>query len=316
MEKEERKAIKKFNQFENRKSEKSLRKQQQNEVRKQDKENSKSMPWQIKKALSTSDKKRQQEKQKLQHSLKGLDVRYSNVDLADENDRISSDDLQLQKNPVFHRVVLNERSFSIDDIKKITFEGSYDYDVPFLGLPEIAFFGRSNVGKSSLLNCLAGKTQKPVAIVSKTPGRTRGVNLFKVHDSNGPVAVLVDLPGYGYAKMGDDLQAHVGRIVKNFLRERPSLKLALLLVDSRRSPQESDGAMLEYFRVAQIPILAIATKIDKVPLKDIDSQLDQLQTYCGFPEGQPVPFSSMTGFNKRVVWTAIRDACVGIVEQL
>ena len=116
--------------------------------------------------------------------------------------------------------------------------------------------------------------------------------------------------------MGDDLQAHVGRIVRNFLKERPSLKLALLLLDSRRTPQESDGAMLEYFRMAQIAILGIATKIDKVKEKDIDHQLDQLQTYWGFPEGQPVPFSSVTGFNKRTLWTAIRDACVDVVEQM
>lgn len=110
----------------------------------------------------------------------------------------------------FQQVSLTTRLFSVDDVRDMTFEGGYTDDVPFLGLPEIAVFGRSNVGKSSLLNCLAGASSNRVAVVSKTPGRTQQINLFKVHDSSGPVAVVVDLPGYGYAKLPKALQSDIG----------------------------------------------------------------------------------------------------------
>jgi ATPase subunit of ABC transporter with duplicated ATPase domains len=114
----------------------------------------------------------------------------------------------------FQQVSLTTRLFSVDDVRDMTFEGGYTDDVPFLGLPEIAVFGRSNVGKSSLLNCLAGASSNRVAVVSKTPGRTQQINLFKVHDSSGPVAVVVDLPGYGYAKLPKALQSDIGSQVR------------------------------------------------------------------------------------------------------
>jgi len=215
-----------------------------------------------------------------------------------------------KKGPKFQQISLTCRQFSIDDIQDVTFEGSHLVDVPFLGLPEVAVFGRSNVGKSSMLNCLTGNNKK-VAVVSKTPGRTQQINLFKVHDSNGPVAVLVDLPGYGYAKLPKALQSDIGAQVRQYLSDRPTLRLAVLLMDSRRDPQKSDLNMMKYFRAANVPLLVLGTKVDKLKQEEIGPNLGKLNQYFKLPEGMPVAFSSVTGVNKRAVWNAIRDACVG-----
>lgn len=215
-----------------------------------------------------------------------------------------------KKGPKFQQISLTCRQFSIDDIQDVTFEGSHLVDVPFLGLPEVAVFGRSNVGKSSMLNCLTGNNKK-VAVVSKTPGRTQQINLFKVHDSNGPVAVLVDLPGYGYAKLPKALQSDIGTQVRQYLSDRPTLRLAVLLMDARRDPQKSDLNMMKYFRAANVPLLVLGTKVDKLNQEEIGPNLGKLNQYFKLPEGMPVAFSSVTGVNKRAVWNAIRDACVG-----
>ena len=215
-----------------------------------------------------------------------------------------------KKGPKFQQISLTCRQFSIDDIQDVTFEGSHLVDVPFLGLPEVAVFGRSNVGKSSMLNCLTGNNKK-VAVVSKTPGRTQQINLFRVHDSNGPVAVLVDLPGYGYAKLPKALQSDIGAQVRQYLSDRPTLRLAVLLMDSRRDPQKSDLNMMKYFRAANVPLLVLGTKVDKLKQEEIGPNLGKLNQYFKLPEGMPVAFSSVTGVNKRAVWNAIRDACVG-----
>jgi len=222
----------------------------------------------------------------------------------------STQSIPKKKARKFQQISLTCRQFSIDDIQDVTFEGSHLDDVPFLGLPEVAVFGRSNVGKSSLLNCLAGINKK-VAVVSKTPGRTQQINLFKVHDSNGPVSVLVDLPGYGYAKLPKALQSDIGAQVRRYLSDRPTLRLAVLLMDARREPQKSDLNMMKYFRAANIPLLVLATKVDKLKHEDIEENLGRLHQYFKLPVGMPVAFSSVTGVNKRAVWSAIRDACVG-----
>lgn len=100
--------------------------------------------------------------------------------------------------------------------------------VPTYPLPEIAFIGRSNVGKSSLLNCLTGLNKK-IAVESKTPGRTQAINLFKCSDKEGDICVFVDLPGYGFAKMSKDQQAGIGVFLSGYLEERGPLKLVILL---------------------------------------------------------------------------------------
>jgi GTP-binding protein len=99
--------------------------------------------------------------------------------------------------------------------------------------------------------------------------------------------------------------------VRQYLSDRPTLRLAVLLMDSRREPQKSDLNMLKYFRAANVPMLVLATKVDKLKLEEIEPNLARLHQYFRLPEGMPVPFSSVTGLNRRAVWGAIRDACVG-----
>lgn len=100
------------------------------------------------------------------------------------------------------------------------------------------------------------------------------------------------------------------------MSDRPTLRLAVLLMDSRREPQKSDLNMLKYFRAANVPLLVLATKVDKLKLEELEPNLSRLHQYFRLPEGMPVPFSSVTGLNRRAVWGAIRDACVGDYEEV
>ena len=140
--------------------------------------------------------------------------------------------------------IINCRSFNIESQRKFEFMGSFTKDVPIFPLPEIAFLGRSNVGKSSLLNSLTDQNKK-IAIESKIPGRTRAINLFKCSDHQGPICNFVDLPGYGFAKMSKDMKDDVNEFVRRYLSDRGALRMAVLLVDIRREPQELDKAMVQ-----------------------------------------------------------------------
>ena len=136
--------------------------------------------------------------------------------------------------------IIRRKKFTPAEVRGLDFVGGYDFDqLPSVGLPEIAFLGRSNVGKSSMLNTLAGPGQKP-ALVSKMPGRTQRINLFRVGDSKGPFCCFADLPGYGYAKISQEKQRGIEGFLQKYLAERVSLDLVVLLVDSRREPQEAD----------------------------------------------------------------------------
>ena len=126
----------------------------------------------------------------------------------------------------------------------VTFVGSYTrvQDMPSLRLPEITLAGRSNVGKSSALNTLAGRTKKKIAVVSKTPGRTRMINLFRI----GNVCTITDLPGYGFAKVSREMQDDWRKQIEQYLRRREELRLAVLFVDAQRDPQEADAQLLDF----------------------------------------------------------------------
>lgn len=130
-------------------------------------------------------------------------------------------------------------------------------DIPPLRLPEIAFIGRSNVGKSSLVNALTGR--KTLAKTSQTPGRTKQLNFFSL----GERLLLVDLPGYGYAKAAKKDIAGWTRLMKDYLRGRPNLKRACLLMDARLGPQAADDLMMELLDESAVSYQAILTKIDK-----------------------------------------------------
>jgi GTP-binding protein len=156
-------------------------------------------------------------------------------------------------------------------------------------LPEIAFAGRSNVGKSSLLNRLVGR--RAMARVSKTPGRTREVNFFRVNDA----FVLVDLPGYGYAKISKERKADWKPLIESYLKLTPQLRGIVLLLDIRRDPSDDDRAMLDFLSEVEIPTIVAVTKSDKVTRSAISAKVSDLAKGLGLAEEQVIPFSSRTG---------------------
>jgi GTP-binding protein len=173
---------------------------------------------------------------------------------------------------------------------------------PAGGLPEIAFAGRSNVGKSSLLNALLGR--KNLARVSRTPGRTRLLNFFRVvvSDKNGAEFVFVDLPGYGYAKVAKAVQEQWGPLIEGYLAARSVLRGVVLLTDVRRGEQEEVN-LVRWVEEQGLGLIAVATKIDKLPrgqrvqgIRDLEALLDVPVIGC----------SAETGEGMDTVWKAIR----------
>ena len=160
-------------------------------------------------------------------------------------------------------------------------------DFPTGSNPESAFLGRSNVGKSSLLNALAG--QSGLARVSRTPGRTRLLNLFSV---NGGALVLVDCPGYGYAKASRSLRQAWGELTQQYFERREQLRLTLLLVDASIDPQAIDLAAAVWLRERGIAFQVVATKWDRLGAAQRARALRDLESAFAAP---PLPFSSRTG---------------------
>jgi GTP-binding protein len=183
------------------------------------------------------------------------------------------------------------------------FIGSFPGDLPQLGLPEVAFAGRSNVGKSSALNTLLGS--KKAARVSSRPGRTQTINLFQL----GNALCFADLPGYGYARVPEAVMEKWKPMVERYLGERDVLRLVVLLIDGRHEAQEMDLDLYEGLRHFELPVLVVATKVDKLPKHARKPQLNLLREAFSLPEGQPVPFSSLSGEGVSLVWDAIEAAC-------
>jgi GTP-binding protein len=163
------------------------------------------------------------------------------------------------------------------------------------GLPEVAFLGRSNVGKSSLINALAG--QKGLAFTSNTPGRTQTINFYRVDGT----FYLVDLPGYGYARVPHGFAAEWKKLIEYYLENRESLKLSCLILDARRGWMEKDLDLKRWLDYHGRPYVVIATKIDKL------NQSEQEHGMRAIREGgvQPLPFSATTGRGAREIWQAI-----------
>ena len=173
-------------------------------------------------------------------------------------------------------------------------------DFPRGELPEVAAVGRSNVGKSSLLNRLVGV--KGLAFVSKTPGRTQVANFFQV----GSEFVLVDLPGYGFAKVPASVRRNWEALVTSYLFEREALALVLLLVDLRREPMENDLTVRDLLEEAELAYAIVATKADKVPRGRRQGALAKLRTAYGSAERAPIiPFSAVTNEGRKELWTRI-----------
>lgn len=148
------------------------------------------------------------------------------------------------KSSILGENIVTCRDFSLATPKTIEYVNSFKSfnSLPALSLPEFAFIGRSNVGKSSLLNTLSG-TNKKIATAGKTPGTTRCINVYDCKDKSGPICTFVDLPGYGFAKLSKTEQDGISRFLRDYFLARGALKLVFLLVDSRRERNLLDEDM-------------------------------------------------------------------------
>jgi GTP-binding protein len=172
---------------------------------------------------------------------------------------------------------------------------------PAPGVPEIAFLGRSNVGKSSLLNALVGEK---AAKVSQTPGRTRAINFFRISDERGRARVVfADLPGYGYAKISKSISAEWPKFIEPYLQERETLALCVCLVDSNVPPQESDAQLLTWLRAVDREFVVVATKVDRLSGNQRTSSLAALKKALGVDEILAV--SAKTDYGVRELWARI-----------
>jgi len=165
------------------------------------------------------------------------------------------------------------------------------------GRPEIAFLGRSNVGKSSLLNSLLGR--KGLARTSNTPGRTQSINFFLV---NGKFH-FVDLPGYGYARVSKAMRADWGVMAREYLTEREELVLSVQLVDARHEPSELDKQLNEWLIFHDKPHIVVATKADKLSSNQLQKQLRSIGG--NFGKSKVFPYSSKTGSGRSEIWAEI-----------
>ena len=172
-------------------------------------------------------------------------------------------------------------------------------DFPHDKRPEVAFCGRSNIGKSSLLNALTNS--RGLARTSSTPGRTQTINFFLVNDK----IYCVDLPGYGYARVSKTTRDSLGQMIESYLAGSKQLKLALMLVDCRIPPTESDRLMKEWLDHLGIPSAVVLTKADKLSRNKLNQALrrsaDELRTK------ETLAFSAVTGLGKDAVLSRIRE---------
>jgi GTP-binding protein len=168
-------------------------------------------------------------------------------------------------------------------------------------LPEIAFAGRSNVGKSSLINRLVNR--KKLARVSNTPGRTRQINFFRVNDD----FVLVDLPGYGYAKISKEARAAWKPLIESYLKGSAQLRGIVQLLDARHDPTRDDLQMLEFLADTGIPTVVVATKTDKLPRSQVAERVRQIAQLAGVDGEQVIAFSAVTGAGRAELAEAILE---------
>jgi GTP-binding protein len=181
---------------------------------------------------------------------------------------------------------------------------------PAPSLPEIAFLGRSNVGKSSVINSLVGAK---LAKTSSTPGRTRAINFFEIRFAGKPRPELIftDLPGYGYAKISKETSAQWPSFIDPYLRDRTTLALCLALIDANIAPQESDQQLIEFLASSGRPFLVVATKSDKLSGNQLTNALRVFRQ--NHPTATVVPFSAKTGKGREELWQEIRKSAEALV---
>ena len=179
---------------------------------------------------------------------------------------------------------------------------------PQTGMPEVAFAGKSNVGKSSLINCMINR--KALARTSQNPGKTRTINFYNVEDK----LYFVDLPGYGYAKAPKSEQQKWGKMIEGYLLKREELKAIIMLVDIRHEPGENDLMMYDWLKHYGHNIIIVATKSDKLKRSQLDKHKKMLKNAFGIEKDDILlPFSSETRSGKEELWEIIEQVC-GIDE--
>jgi GTP-binding protein len=174
-------------------------------------------------------------------------------------------------------------------------------EAPDWSLPEIAMVGRSNVGKSSLINRLTGR--KKLAQTSNTPGKTRLMNFYNINNTLS----LVDLPGYGYAKVSKTMQANWQKHFQIYLSKRKNLTLVIQLIDARHGPQALDEQMLSWLESHNLPVILVLTKVDKISRNDLGKQVALTAKELGLSPDQVFTFSAETGWGKDALWSFLGD---------
>ena len=172
--------------------------------------------------------------------------------------------------------------------------------IPDMPYPEFAFAGKSNVGKSSLINALMNR--KALARVSSQPGKTQTINYYNVNDK----IYLVDLPGYGYTKVAVEVKAKWGKMVEKYLRQSKMLKYVFLLIDSRHKPSDNDIMMYEWIVSQGVTPIIVATKTDKLKRSQIKGQMELIMKSLNLTsKEQLLPFSSETKVGVNELWEII-----------
>ena len=181
--------------------------------------------------------------------------------------------------------------------------------LPDTGRPEIAFAGKSNVGKSSLINGLLNR--KALARTSSQPGKTQTINFYNVND----FMYLVDLPGYGYAKVPETEKAKWGKMIERYLQKSPMLKLVFLLVDIRHEPSANDKMMYDWVVSNGYHPVIIATKLDKLKRSQVPKAVKTIRTGLGMEkEDILIPFSAETKQGREEIWELIESVALGTEE--
>jgi len=183
-------------------------------------------------------------------------------------------------------------------------------DFPQDMLPEVAFAGRSNVGKSSLINCLLER--KNLAKTSSTPGKTRGINFYLIERK----LYFVDLPGYGFARVPHYIRKHWRLLIEPYLTKNLKLKGVVLIIDSRLEATESDRIMIRWLKSFGIPFVVVATKVDKLSGSERSRCFERLQqAYREEGVQEILPFSARTKEGRKPLWRIIQQLVEGAYEE-
>ncbi|MBW2598883.1 MAG: YihA family ribosome biogenesis GTP-binding protein [Deltaproteobacteria bacterium] len=177
---------------------------------------------------------------------------------------------------------------------------------PNNSLPEVAFVGRSNVGKSSLINTLVNR--KRLAKTSNTPGRTQLVNFFVINKKLS----FVDLPGYGYAKVPVSVKKGWKAMVEGYLEGRESLRLVVMILDIRREPSENDDQLIQWLLNNHIETVFVLTKADKFSRGQVNISRRRIGEHLRVPYDELIPFSARTRYGKDKIWRVIEGACSSV----